>query len=229
MKEIMGNNTTTKEKMFFVIVIYTAIFYAAWALIELAVYPSLLRIINNVETAEIIKEVLIKNVLWTIPAVLLIKKYEASIRISLKEMFTSKVNWLKFMPLFMVFAVYILGQKYLYSGTIGLNEGVSIAGSIPYLFAGITEEIVFRGWLLNAMACNRKAYLPVMINAIMFLLIHFPIWIQSGLFVNVFTSLGFISIIGLSIIFSVCFLRSRNILVPIVLHSFWDLLLYFVG
>ena len=229
MKEIMESNKTTKEKMFLVIVIYTAVFYAAWAFIELVVYPSLLRIINNAETSEIIKEVLIKNVLWTIPAILLIKKYKANIRISLKEMFASKVNWFKLMPVFMVFAVCILGQKYLLTGTIDLNEGVSFAGSIPYLFAGITEEIVFRGWLLNAMACNRKAYLPVMINAIMFLMIHFPIWIQSGIFVDVFTSLGVISIIGLSIILSVFYLRSRNIFVPIVLHSFWDLLLYFVG
>ena len=82
--------------MSFAIVIYTVIFYFVWALIELVVYPALTPI-ATAETAEIIKEVLIKNVLWTIPALLLIKKYEANIKISLKEMFTSKVNWFKMM------------------------------------------------------------------------------------------------------------------------------------
>lgn len=214
--------------MSFAIVIYTVIFYLVWALVEQVVFPALTPI-TNAETAEIIKAVLIKNVLWTIPALLLIKKYEANIKISLKEMFTSKVNWFKFMPVFMVFAVYILGQKYLYSGTIGLNEGVSFAGIIPYLFAGLTEEVVFRGWLLNDMTFNRKEYLTVVINAIMFLLIHFPVWIRTGIFVYAFTSFGVVIIITLSIIFSLCFLRSRNILMPIVLHSFWDVLLYLMG
>ena len=228
-KKIMGKNKTTQTEMFFVIAIYAVIFYAAWALVELVVHPALVKIINSEVTTDIIKEILIKNVLWTLTAILLIKKYKANVRISLEEMFTTKVNWLKFLPVFILFAVYVVGQKYLFTGSIAINEGVNLAEIIMYLFVGLTEEMVFRGWLLNAMSFNRKAVVPVMINAVMFLLIHFPIWIQSGILVSVFTSFGFISILVLSVIFSMSFLRSRSILVPILLHAFWDILLYVVG
>lgn len=229
MKKIMGKNKTTQSEMFFVIAIYAVFFYAAWALVELVVHPALVKSINSEVTTDIIKEILIKNVLWTLPAILLIKKYKTNVRISLEEMFTTKVNWLKFLPVFILFAAYVVGQKYLFTGSIAINEGVNLAEIIMYLFVGLTEEMVFRGWLLNAMAFNRKVFVPVLINAIMFLLIHFPIWIQSGILVSVFTSFGFISILVLSIIFSASFLRSKSILVPILLHAFWDILLYVVG
>ena len=51
-----------------------------------------------------------------------------------------------------------------------------------------------------------------------------------GIFVSSFTHFGFIIILLLSVIFSTEFLRSKNILVPIALHMYWDLLAsMFVG
>ena len=93
------------------------------------------------------------------------------------------------------------------------------------LFVGLTEEMVFRGWLLNAFAGKERKQLPMLILiSVMFMLIHIPIWITQGILVSVFTSLGFIMIIVLGMIFGSVFLKSRNILIPIALHMYWDLL-----
>ncbi len=98
---------------------------------------------------------------------------------------------------------------------------------IIVLFVGITEEMVFRGWLLNATVSEKKKWMPVIINSLMFLFIHFPKWIHEGCFVENFQNMGFLSIIILSIIFSWTFIKSKNIWISILLHMYWDLLMFY--
>lgn len=86
--------------------------------------------------------------------------------------------------------------------------------------------MVFRGLLLNITLRDEYKWSSVLINAGMFLLIHFPIWIYNGELIANFKSLDFFGIIILSVIFSWTFIKSRNIFVPILLHMFWDLLVY---
>ena len=92
------------------------------------------------------------------------------------------------------------------------------------LFVGITEEMVFRGWLLNVTISEERKWLPI-INAIMFMFIYFPIWIVSGKFISSFVNLDFMIVPILSIIFSWTFIKSKNIWIPITLHMYWDLLI----
>ena len=94
------------------------------------------------------------------------------------------------------------------------------------MFTNLTEEMVFRGWLLNVTVSENRKWLPIMINAVMFLLIHFPIWIASGVFIDSFTSLNFLCVPALSIIFSWTFIKSKSIWIPITLHMYWDLLVF---
>jgi len=123
------------------------------------------------------------------------------------------------MAAYIVLGLVLHGGSFAIKGTFGADDIIVV------IFVGLTEELVFRGWLLNATERigENKA---LAINAAMFLLIHFPIWIVSGAFVNNFVSFGFVSIIALSVIFGLMFLRTRNILVPIALHMMWDLLLF---
>ena len=94
------------------------------------------------------------------------------------------------------------------------------------MFVGLTEETVFRGWLLNATIQEDKKWRSIIINAIMLLVIHFPVWIHTGVFISNITSFSFLSVLILSIIFSLTFIKSRNILIPIALHMYWDLLIF---
>ena len=222
----MENNSKGLSKSM-ALVIFSAAFYTAWALFELIGKPFIDSLVTNEILAQIIKSGIVKNLVWTLPAVLLVKHYSEEVHINLKEMFTGKVNWLKNLPVFAAFVIYILGSKYLAAGELKISSEFGAKEIITYTFVGLTEEMVFRGWLLNATidGSRKRQWLGIALNAVMFMLIHFPIWISQGIFVSVFTSFSFVSILLLSVIFSLTFIKNRSILVPIALHMMWDILL----
>lgn len=135
------------------------------------------------------------------------------------------MNILKYIPVYLVFTVYLIGGRLIIQGNIAVSENFRYSDLIMVLFVGITEEMVFRGWLLNVTISEERKWLPITINAIMFMLIHFPIWIVSGKFISSFVNLDFMIVPILSIIFSWTFIKSKNIWIPITLHMYWDLLI----
>ena len=113
-------------------------------------------------------------------------------------------------------------------GKLVINDTFGIDKIIIFLFVGVTEEFAFRGWLLNA-TIPRNENAAIAVNAVLFLAIHFPRWISEGIFISNFANRGFVSIIALSVIFSIIFIRSKNIILPITLHMLWDLLIFMLG
>lgn len=220
----------SKQRKIGFLIIYSIIFYSLWAISELLIFSKLNLIIKSEIILEFLKSGVIKNLIWTLPTIILIQYFKEDVYITLKQMFLSKVNWLKYLPIFIFFTVWILVGSILQTGKLQIVSSFGIDELIIVLFVGITEEMVFRGWLLNATFCQNKKWLYILINSIMFLAIHFPIWISEGVFISTFTSFGFLSIIILSAIFSYTFIKSKNILVPITLHMYWDLLMFmFIG
>ncbi|MCL2514266.1 MAG: CPBP family intramembrane metalloprotease [Oscillospiraceae bacterium] len=209
---------TGSKKKYTVLGAYCLCFYAVWAVFELFVKESI--------GSQMIKTGLIKNLAWVLPAALLIHKYPGSVQIKLKEMFTTRVRWRKYLWLFGICAVFVLAGSVMQTGGVAVSEEFGMDSIIIVLFVGITEETVFRGWLLNATVNSAKPWPAIIINAVMFLIIHFPIWIADGIFAEAFTSLGFVTLMALSVMFSLTFLKSRNIFVPVTLHMFYDLLVF---
>lgn len=214
----------SNKKKTTVLIFYFIIFYALWAVMELIVRDSIDSTFKNAVVTEFVKEGVIKNLLWTLPVIALIKYFKDDMYISLKEMISTKVNVLKYLPVFIIFTIFLLCNSFVLNGKIAISENFGMDDIIIFIFVGLTEEMVFRGWLLNATIRDDKKWQAVLINSLMFLVIHFPIWIHDGIFITSFTSFGFVTILILSIIFSWSFIKSRNILVPIALHTYWDLL-----
>jgi len=220
--------TKQTNKINLVLLIYCLIFYSIWAVNEIVLRPQLELILSE-PLLTIVRTGIIKNVVWILPAILLIKKNHESLEISLKDMFTNTVDWLKHLPIFLVFTFYILFSDYIQNGSIAISSGFKYTDLIIVLFVGLTEELVFRGWLLNATIKGKsedKMYIPMLINAILFLLIHFPKWFTDGILIYNITSFGFLSIMILSVLFSYTFIKTKNIILPILLHMYWDLLIF---
>lgn len=215
---------TKKHVPIAVLVIYCVLFYGAWAVFELLIKDHLAG--GNPVVMQLLRSALIKNLVWTLPAMLLVHKYADCVFIRLKEMFTNKIPWLKLLCGLGIMTVYLLISAYRTHGKIALLPSFGLDSVIIVLFVGITEEMVFRGWLLNATAKNENDWLAVGVNAVMFLCIHFPIWIHDGEFVRNMASFGFVTIILLSVLFSYIFLRTKNLLVPVLVHMVWDLLAF---
>ncbi len=216
-----------------VLIVYTVALYAIWIVWEFFGRDAVDAISDNGAFTQLIKSGIVKNALWTLPAILLIKRFGSYVHITLREMFFGKVNWLRYLPLFAFSAAYILAGAVLHHGKLTLSGDFGTEKIVIVLFVGITEETVFRGWLLNASmrlfnapVSKARQWVCLLLNAVMFLLIHFPVWIKSGVFVNNITSLAFLEIVVLGVIFGLTFIKSRSIFVPLALHMFWDLLVF---
>jgi hypothetical protein len=72
-------------------------------------------------------------------------------------------------------------------------------------------------------AGRKQKWIPIPGDAVMFLMIHFPVWIRTGIFVTDFTCGAFLVIMGLSAVFSLTFIKSKSIVIPAFLHFYWDL------
>lgn len=207
--------------------IYSICFYPMWAVYHFLIEPLLMKIPNEA-LYTFIGDGIIKSLIWVLPAVILINKYKDKLSLNLKEMFSFTKESAKYLWIFPAFLAYILVSVLVHGGTININDSFGLDDIIVVLFVGITEEIVFRGWLLNA-TMKRNEDVAIAVNALMFLVIHFPIWICTGTFITNFTSLGFISLIALSVVFSLVFVKTKSLILPITLHMFWDLLMFMIG
>lgn len=208
------------------LVVYSLVFYGVWTAWEFWAKGLITAAVPNEYLSQFIKSGVIKNIIWVLPAVLLVKRFESEAYVGAKEMFTKKVNVLKYLPIFLIFTVYLLVGAFLQKGKIAISETFGLDKLIIVLFVGITEETVFRGWLLNATLGERKKTLSVAANAVMFLLIHFPVWIHDGVFIEDFRNFGFLSVLILSVLFGVTFIKSKSLWVPVTLHMYWDLLMF---
>ena len=213
----------SKRLMPFHISVYLIVFFIFWSVRELVIQPMFLSPLDSVDSA-FIGEV-IKLLTWTLPAVLLIRHFRDDMWIGLKEMFTSKLQWSRDY----IFAVVVICllvarpiQAWILHGELGFGsdfEPARLIGGV--LFVGITEELVFRGFLLNTFLTRMKMEYAVALDAVLFVLIHYPIWIYRGFDVSDI-AISSIWVAVLSVGFAYSFIKTRNILVPIVLHMVWN-------
>lgn len=205
----------------FKIGIYLIIFFAIWSVRELVIQPLYLSPLNPIVSA-LIGEA-IKLLVWTLPAILLISYFQNDMQIGLKEMFTTKPKWFKDAPVLLLVFVPVL-RAFLAHRMIAVApdfDPTRLIGGV--LFVGITEEMVFRGFLLNAFLKKLEMKRAIALNEVFFVLIHYPIWIYNGLGVTAILTSS-ISVFVIGAFFSYSFIKTRNIFVPIVLHMVWNLL-----
>ena len=223
------NGRTLPAAGYLALAVYFIVFYLLWALFEFKGTGIVDGLMKDRVAAQIFKTVVVKNLLWTVPAMLLVSRCGDRALVGLKEMFTRKVNWKQYLPVFGLFTVCLAVNRFFAVGGLRLNRGFGVCTLIGLLFVGLTEEMVFRGLLLNVTADKDKPLPALLINSAMFMAIHFPVWIIEGQFVGNFTSGAFLTLIVLSIIFGKSFLSSRSILVPIALHMYWDALMFILA
>lgn len=78
--------------------------------------------------------------------------------------------------------------------------------------APVWEETMFRGFLLPSLVRYVPAWMAVAASSLVFATVHF-------------TREGFIPLLLLGVIFGASYVRSRNLVAPILLHSLWNLCL----
>lgn len=214
-----------REKRFNTIyVLYCLGLFTIWGILEIIIMPY----IECYKFSEIIKEVFIKIFVWLIPAVILQRQFNKFMFIEKDRIFSFKVKWTECIIILFLFTIFHLISSYVQNGKVSVNNSFGISDVIIACSVGISEEMVFRGWLLNSVLNDKNKYTAVTVNSILFLAIHFPVWIRNGVFLNHIISGAFLQIIVLSIIFSLTFIRSKSIIVPAILHAYWDFLCFLI-
>ena len=205
-------------------IIFLVLFYAVWTIAELIIHPALNQVIADGSVlSQIVFDWILKNLCWTAPALILIKKFDAKLYIPAKKLFKNPVDMKEVLLVFCLeIAFCIVNSVASHNGFYFRAEGLQEC--IGFVFVGVTEELVFRAFLLNSVITEKNKNFAVILNAILFLCIHFPIWILYGNFIAYMTSFSFMMIILLSIFFSWTMLYFKNIWVTIGVHMLWDIL-----
>lgn len=216
----------TSKKNLIIAIVFCIVFYTVWALYGILASPCIDSTSLDPVVKQVIKSVLIKNLCWTLPAVIILYKLGDEVYIPLKEMFhCKKKDWAEAVPYFLAFTVFVAVNTIVRGNGFRINDTFTVCTVIAMTFVGLTEEMVFRGLLLNLTYREDKKWICLIANGILFVLIHFPKWIAQGTLTTVLSSFSFVTLIILAVIFGITFTKSRSILIPIALHMYWDILM----
>ena len=178
--------------------------------------------------------------IWVVPALILIKVFEKELYISLEDMFTHKVRLKTFLWCLLP-AVFYWILKLVLAKYFGMSSQGSLAefASLQECFArfaqeswyslvmpAVPEEIVFRAWILNAFLWNaqtkKQKIIAIVLSNILFAAIHLPffIFVYKYPLAQILASFAYVFLVGS--IFSIMFMKSKNIILPIFIHCLWD-------
>ena len=131
-----------------------------------------------------IVETVVKCLVFIAPALLLLRAQGENVFLPRKTLFS--FGWkpaLFGVGLSLAFLAVYVFKRLIEQGHFAFQFSLSFDDILTtILFAGITEEIFFRGWLYNTLRKKLGFYAANCIAAGVFVLSHFPIWYTNGYF-----------------------------------------------
>lgn len=129
--------------------------FTIWTVLEIFLVPKM-KLYMADETVDILKETVIKIIIWFIPSVFLIIHFNNFLYIKKDKLFECKSALLKYVPLFLIFAVYHIISDYVRNGSVSVSDSFRFSDILLSLTVGISEEMVFRGLFLNSILKENK-------------------------------------------------------------------------
>lgn len=202
------------------IALYLVLLYAVWAVRELSWRTPLAGLLGG--WGEPIFGSLEKLLIWTLPAALLARRYREDMQIP--YWFRHRVQWARLLLWMALTILYSVIAAWIVNGAVYIRADFQpqmLIGTV--LFVGITEEAVFRGFLLNALLKRMPQNRALAITAFLFTLIHFPIWYTRGFFADPIELLrSCLSVFVLGVLFGLAFIKDENLISPILVHMAWN-------
>lgn len=100
---------------------------------------------------------------------------------------------------------------------LGLHKWLNVV-----LLAGLTEEIVFRGFILQKIKEYMNFHKANVLTALLFVFIHFGIWHANGLTASHFLSSA-IQVFFIGLVLGYLFKRSNSLWTVIIVHSAYNM------
>ena len=212
----------TKEKNSDVSILigYLLLFYLAWTIKELWLIEYIYSFGDIISP---LLEALVKSLIWIVPAWIYIKLYLHSIPISFLKMNVNvKKGLLWGIFLSLLLGAFLILEAYLFNG-VSFHFSLSFDDYLnTLLMAGLAEEIVFRGLILQELDKRMTFWKANLITALLFLVIHYPIWIYNDIIFQIGSHI-YVFIIGL--LFGFVYKKTGSLWSVIILHAFHNYIL----
>lgn len=172
---------------------------------------------------------LFSRFIWAVPAIVLLLIYANNVPTTLKQLFTNKPNIKPLLISVAVIVIYNLGAMFVNHGGLWINPQFSFAKHFPmFIMVAFAEEIVYRGWGLNALSAFLSVRKANVISTVFFILLHLPAYfIQAYLggsfpVQTIITQCTFALILGL--LFGYLYSKGKSLWSPMILHFLADFL-----
>jgi membrane protease YdiL (CAAX protease family) len=174
-----------------------------------------------------LEELIVKPVVWLLPLYFLAKQEKLkleSLGVTSKNFFGVVYSVLALGVVFTVFALLVNYLKYRgFNFGANVGEGAFLGAIILSFITAFSEELAFRGYLLSHLQKVVKSQWTMnIVLSVGWTLIHLPIavldWRMETSSVLVYLVLVFTFSIGATFVY----LRTKNIMAPILLHVLWQ-------
>jgi len=196
------------------------LFYLAWTIKELWLIEY---IYMFGEIISPLLEAFVKTMIWIVPIWLYIKYYlNTNPSGYLKMNVNIKKGLLWGTILSLLLGICLISEAFLFNDA-SFHFSLSFDDYLnTFIMAGLAEEIVFRGLILQELNKRLAFWKANTITALLFLLIHYPIWIYNDIIFQ-FGSHIYVFFIGL--LFGFIFKKTGSLWVVVLVHAFHNFIL----
>ena len=167
----------------------------------------------------------LSRLVWAAPFLVLCLRNPGPLQVKGTELFRWRLHPRSFFPVMAALTLYSLAGMYANHGGFWLNPKLLLAQELPkFLIVGFAEELVYRGWGMNALAPKVGARRANVLAALYFVALHIPSyfihWYLDGTFAlaAMLTQAGYVFLLGL--LFGWMFEKNRSLWPPALIH-FW--------
>ncbi|MDO4554516.1 MAG: CPBP family intramembrane metalloprotease [Lachnospiraceae bacterium] len=167
--------------------------------------------------------------IWAMPAILLLFKYRQEIPTTLKQLFTNKPQMKPFIISVMIIAIYNVAGMFFNHGEVWINPDFHL-GKHLFMFVGVAfaEELVYRGWGLNALSTFVSERTANVISTIFFVMVHLPAYMIQYFLYGTFpvetVMIQCVYVFVLGVLFGYLFRKGNSLWSCMTLHFLSDFL-----
>ena len=148
---------------------------------------------------------------------ILIIKNREGVKVRFRDLFMHRWHWPSFLITFAGLTLYAVIGMFVNHGGLWLNpDAVIIQELLKFLMVGFAEEIVYRGWGMNALASHMSEQKANLEAVVYFVLLHVPAyfvhWYLEGIFRWQALLNQLVFVVALGLVFGYLFRKNRSIL-----------------
>lgn len=195
-----------------------------WAVYRILLGPLVIKSTGSI--AALVIETAVKCLIFILPALALLFMQRDNAYAPAKKLFTlNRKTVLYGVGLSAAFLAIYIVKRLIENGHFSFQFSMSFDTILTtIIFAGVTEEIFFRGWLFNTLR-KRMGFIGAdLISAGVFVLSHYPIWYTNGYFSDMTFLSNSVSTLVIGLLLGYVMEQSKSIWGPMFAHSMHNLI-----